>query len=234
MSLINKNKIKTSKRVKTIFYLLDTSGSMNNDGKIGALNQAMRDSINELKSKESLNTAATIKIAVMVFNTYSFWLYDNPIEVSKFPDWKDIEAGGVTDLGDALIKVNEKLNNEEGGFMAEKNSCFTPAFVLISDGQPTDDWENALNIIKNNKWFKHSDKIALAVGDCAQDEECIKVLKSFTESNDGIIRVDIADSLMKMIKFVTMVFSEGGSKTDIINQLNLDYNSQPKDVTDNF
>ena len=232
--MFSKNKIKTSKRVKTIFYLLDASGSMNNDGKIGALNQAMRDSIGELKSKESLNTAATIKIAVMVFSTYSYWLYDKPIEISEFPDWKDIEASGVTDLGDALMKINANLHNDAEGFMAETNSCFTPAFVLISDGQPTDDWESALNIIKKNKWFKHADKIALAVGDCAQDEECIEVLTSFTESRDGIIRVDIADSLMKMIKFVTMVFSEGGSKADIVEQLNIEYDSIPKDVIDNF
>lgn len=234
MSRFIQNKIKTSKRVKTIFYLLDNSGSMNNDGKIGALNQAMRDSIQELKSKSETNTAAIIKIAVLAFCNNSYWIYDAPIDIADFPDWEDIKAGGVTDLGDAMIRLNAKLTNEKGGFLYEKTSSFSPSFILISDGQPTDDWESALKNLKNNKWFNYGEKIALAVGDSAQDEECLKVLSSFTGQDDAVIKIDNSEALIKMIKFVTMVLSEGGNKDNIIEVINYDSDNLPEDAKNNF
>lgn len=233
MSKFIENKIKTSKRVKTIFCLLDSSGSMNNDGKIGALNQAMRDSIQELRAKSDTNTSAIIKLAVLVFSSNSYWIYDMPIDVMDFPDWVDIKAGGVTDLGDALIRLNAKLTKDKGGFMDEKTSSFSPAFILISDGQPTDDWATPMRVLKSNKWFSYGDKIALAVGDCAQDEESLRVLETFTGGKDSIIRVDDSETLVKMIRFVTMVLSEGG-KNDVIDGLNYDQNNIPVDALDNF
>lgn len=233
MSKFIENKIKISKRVKTIFCLLDCSGSMNNDGKIGALNQAMRDSIQELKAKSNTNTSAIIKLAVIVFSSNSYWLYDMPIDAVDFPDWEDLKAGGVTDLGDALIRLNAKLTKEKGGFMHEKAASFAPAFILISDGQPTDDWDTPMTALKNNKWFSYGDKIALAVGDCAQDEESLKVMESFTGNSDAIVRVDDSETMIRMIRFVTMVLSEGG-QNDVIEGLNYEQDDIPIDAIDNF
>ena len=67
----------------------------------------------------------------------------------------------------------------------------------MSDGEPTDDYESALNKIKsNNKWFKTATKIAIAVGDDAN----IQVLQKIAGNNEAVIKVDDLESLKKTNK----------------------------------
>lgn len=52
-----------------IFYVLDTSGSMADEGKIGMLNRAMEETLDALQDVAKHNGDANLKIAVMEFNT---------------------------------------------------------------------------------------------------------------------------------------------------------------------
>ena len=80
----------------------------------------------------------------------------------------------------------------------------------MSDGEPTDDYESALNKIKsNNKWFKTATKIAIAVGDDAN----IQVLQKIAGNNEAVIKVDDLESLKKLIRVVSVTASTIGSKS---------------------
>ena len=80
----------------------------------------------------------------------------------------------------------------------------------MSDGEPTDDYESALNKIKsNNKWFQVATKIAIAVGDDAN----IQVLQKIAGNKEAVIKVDDLETLKKLIRVVSVTATMIGSKS---------------------
>jgi uncharacterized protein YegL len=124
-----------------------------------------------------------------------------------------MDAGGVTDFGTACRELNEKLSTKGGGFMQEATGSFAPAFFLMSDGGPTDDWESGLNSLKQNNWFKAGVKVAIAIGDDADKE----VLKAFTGTMEAVLETHSAAMLKKMIKFVSVRASQMASKSSNVS-----------------
>jgi uncharacterized protein YegL len=83
----------------------------------------------------------------------------------------------------------------------------------MSDGEPTDDWQGGLNILKQNNWFKAAVKVAVAIGDDANKE----VLKAFTGTMEAVLETHSAAMLKKMIKFVSVRASQVASKSSNVS-----------------
>jgi uncharacterized protein YegL len=194
------------RRTMVLFFLIDTSGSMAGR-KIGSVNTAISEIIPELKQISAENADAQIKIAVLTFSSGTHWLYDKPLEAENF-HWNDIKAGGLTDLGDACQKLNEKLSRTNG-YMNEVTGSFAPVFLLLTDGEPTDDYGKGLAALKQNNWFKAGIKIAIAIGDDANTE----TLKEFTGNIESVLTSHDPDTLRKMIRFASITASQIGSKS---------------------
>ncbi|MCL1921423.1 MAG: VWA domain-containing protein [Kiritimatiellaeota bacterium] len=193
------------RKTMVLFFVVDTSGSMEGS-KIGAVNSAIEEVIPELKNLSDANADAQIKIAVLEFSSGARWLTPNgPVEAENYV-WRDIDASGVTDLGDACLKLNEKLSTK--GFMQEATGSFAPAIFLMSDGAPTDDYKTGLDKLKQNAWFKKAIKVSVAIGDDADSG----VLSEFTGSSESVVTVHNVATLKKMIKFVSVRASEVSSK----------------------
>ena len=79
----------------------------------------------------------------------------------------------------------------------------------MSDGEPTDDYLSGLNKLKNNNWYKHAIKVALAVGDDANKD----VLKDFTGNIEAVITVHTPEALRKWIRAVSITSSQIGSQS---------------------
>ena len=198
--------VEIPRRVMTLFFLVDTSGSMFGS-KIGAVNTAIEEVIPEIKKISDENADAEIKIAALEFSSGARWLTPNgPIEADQFR-WNDLTAEGVTDLGEACKTLNEKLSTK--AFMKEATGSFAPAIFLLSDGEPTDDWKKYLAELKQNNWFKASVKVAIAIGDDANQD----VLKEFTGTIEAVLTSHNAATLRKMIKFVSVTASQVASKS---------------------
>ena len=116
----------------------------------------------------------------------------------------------MTALGDACIKLNEKLSRKQ--FMAEAVGSFAPALFLLSDGEPTDNWERGLAKLKENKWYQKAIKAAVAIGNDAD----INVLEAFTGNIESLLTVHTPAALAKMITFITVTASEIGSKSSSV------------------
>ena len=148
-----------------VFYVLDTSGSMEDDGKIGALNEAMRETVDVLQNIAKGKADAEIQIAVLQFSSGAQWVTEKPKYVEDFY-WDDLKAGGLTDIGDALSELYNKMSRHE--FLQSNTGYMIPIIIFMSDGYPTDNWEKALQKITDketgNKWFRYSTKIAFALG----------------------------------------------------------------------
>ena len=86
---------------------------------------------------------------------------------------------------------------------------YAPAIILLSDGGPTDDFQGGLKVLKENSWFKNAIKVAIAIGDDADED----VLKDFTGSSEAVIKVHNIDALKTMIRVIAVTSSQIGSKS---------------------
>jgi len=191
------------KREMVLFFLIDTSGSMQGT-KIGAVNTAIREALPELRSAGGSDAA--IKIAALTFSNDCKWVYQEPIPAEDF-QWNPVEAFGVTVMGEAFKELASKMSKKS--FLKSPSASVAPAIFLMSDGFPTDEWQEGLNILKNNRWFKYAIKVAIAIGDEAEKS----VLTEFTGTSEAVITTHTPEALKKMIRFVSVTSSKIGSQS---------------------
>jgi uncharacterized protein YegL len=198
------------RKTMVLFFVVDTSGSMAGS-KMGSVNEAIHDVLPEMKEISANNADAQIKIAALQFSSGSQWLYDKPMDAENFR-WNDLQAGGVTDLGEACKQLNQKLTRKEGGFMNElagSATFFPPVIILLSDGDPTDNWNKELDNLKGNNWFKNSLKIAIAIGSDANQD----VLKEFTGHSELVLTAHDPETLKRIIRVASKTASQIGSRS---------------------
>ena len=204
MSLLD-DAVSVPRRTMTLFFLIDTSGSMSGN-KIGAVNDAIVNVLPMLEDISSSNPDAEIKVAAMEFSNGTKWLYNEPKSVEDFK-WIDVQAGGLTSLGEACLELNSKLSRS--GYMKSASGSYAPAIILLSDGGPTDNFDGGLQTIQGNNWFKNAIRIAIAIG----VEPDWDVLARFTGNSEAVIKVQNIDALKQIIRIVAVTSSQIGSKS---------------------
>ncbi|MEU5692306.1 hypothetical protein [Actinosynnema sp. NPDC020468] len=157
-----------SHRPLRFFWMLDVSGSMAGE-KIGSLNHAIRESLDPMKASARENPHAAVEIRAMTFGSGFRWMTPKPITLEDF-SWTDVPVSGITDMGSALKAMAAELSV---GNMPERG--LPPVIVLVSDGQPTDDFDSGLRALLNEPWGKRAVRIAIAIGDDAD----LEVLRKF-------------------------------------------------------
>lgn len=150
-------------------WIADCSGSMAHDGKIQALNTVIRDVLPAMQTVADDNHNAEVLVRAIRFSTGAQWHVAQPTPLANFT-WTDLPAAGVTDLGKALSLVAGQLQ-----IPPMEDRALPPVLVLISDGQPTDDYKSALNHLLGLPWGKRAVRIAIAIGDDAD----LDVLQQF-------------------------------------------------------
>lgn len=207
MSLLD-DAVSVPRRTMTLFFLIDTSGSMSGN-KIGAVNDAIVNVLPMLEDISSSNPDAEIKVAALEFSNGTKWLYNEPKSVEDFK-WIDVQAGGLTSLGEACLELNSKLSRS--GYMKSASGSYAPAIILLSDGGPTDNFDGGLQTLQGNNWFKNAIRIAIAIGDDAD----LDVLARFTGNSEAVIKVQNIDALKQIIRVVAVTSSQIGSKSSSV------------------
>jgi uncharacterized protein YegL len=153
-----------ARRPLHFFLLADCSGSMAANGKMTALNTAVREVLPHLSETAYGNPHAEVGVRAIGFATGARW----HVETATHPDelvWRDLEAGGYTDLGAGIDLLATSLTVPP---MEER--ALPPAVVLVSDGMPTDDFEGALERLMALPWGARAVRMAVAIGqDAAYD-----------------------------------------------------------------
>ncbi len=190
------------RKVMTLFYLVDTSGSMGGS-RIGTVNAAMEECIPLLREVAAANDDAEIKVAILQFSSGCSWItpVSGPVGLDDII-WNDLQAGGMTEFGGALLELDKKLSRNE--YLNSQTGAYAPVILLLSDGGPTDNWEVGLNKIKENNWFKHAIKIAIDI-ESGSDRS---VLAQFTGNPEAILDAKDTATLKKMIHKVSVRASE--------------------------
>ena len=215
--------VEVSRRTMTLFFLVDTSGSMEGS-KIGTLNSAIEEVIPEIRKISGENADAAIKIAALEFSSGARWITPAPMDANDFC-WNYLDADGLTDFGEMCKMLSEKLSRK--AFMSDVAGSFAPAIFLLSDGEPTDDYQHELKNLKENNWFKKAIKVAVAIGDDANKD----VLAEFTGNKEAVITVHTPEALTKMIRFVSVTASQIGSKSSGVGKGGVDEATNKQDDT---
>ena len=183
-----------------VFYVLDTSGSMEGT-RISALNHAMEECTEALATLAKSNGDAKLKIAVMEFNTEAHWVTSNGPEDMEDFEWEYLKCGGLTAIGDALTELNKKLSRHE--YLKSMTGALMPVIIFMTDGYATDEYGEALEEIRQNKWFKKGTKIGFAIGDDAD----LKMISEIVGNSEAVIRTTDLELFKRLMKFVTVTAS---------------------------
>ena len=194
------------RKLLPVFCVLDIPMSMDEE-QITRVNTIMLEMVDLLREKANKLYSSELRIAVLQSYGTSQWLTDGLISPEDF-SWQGLKASGASNFGNTLNELNNKLSREQ--FLVSEVGFKAPVIIFMSDGEPTDDYESALNKIKsNNKWFQVATKIAIAVGDDAN----IQVLQKIAGNKEAVIKVDDLETLKKLIRVVSVTATMIGSKS---------------------
>ena len=104
------------------------------------------------------NPNAQVYVRAIKFSSGAEWHIENSVAVESF-EWGDLKVEGVTDLGAAFKLLKGALKVSK---MSER--ALPPVIVLVSDGQPTDDYKTALAELMEEPWAVKAVKIAIGIG----------------------------------------------------------------------
>lgn len=205
--MANENELEVMpRRVMTLFLLVDTSGSMSLHGNIGKVNSAIEEMIPLLQEVSDENADAEIKVAVLSFATSCKWITNGAQSLDSF-FWNDLQAGGVTSMGGAFVELESKLSRKE--FLASSTGAYAPVIIVLSDGQPTDNWKDGLEKLKRNKWYQNATKIAITV-----DNSETEALTGFTGTSEAVLQVNSnRDDLKSLLCRLVVVSSTMQSRS---------------------
>jgi uncharacterized protein YegL len=194
------------KRELHFYWLLDTSGSMYNDGKIQALNQAIREAVPHMKEAAGDDARGRLIVHVMQFNDTARWVSAElaaGVPIQNFEWNADLDADGETYLGSALELLAKEMPKLP-------NNAFRPVIALVTDGQPTDNFRRGLETLTAQPWGRYAWKVAIAIGADADLDVCQQFLGK--QEIRGLLKADNVNDIKKFIRFVSMVAAKMADK----------------------
>jgi uncharacterized protein YegL len=176
-----------------VYLLLDTSGSM-----AGAAIQAVEQGVQQLHNELVRQPQAVEMVHVGVITFASTANQVVPLtSITNFVP-PSLAAGGVTALGAGLRVLGQALEREVTPTSAEKKGDYKPLVFLLTDGEPTDDWEPELIALKSRKDKKVGSIIALGCGDAVNTD----VLRQITDQ--VLLMADVTpDNLQAFFRWVS-------------------------------
>ena len=183
-------------------WIADCSGSMYDKGKIQALNTAIREAIPHMQKVADENPNAQVLVRAIKFSNGAQWSISQATPVEDF-QWADLSAEGVTDMGKALSMVADQLK-----IPPMTDRALPPVLVLVSDGQPTDDFNRGLKDLMDQPWGKKAVRIAISIGEDADDD----VLQKFIAHPElKPLQANSPEALVKYIKWVSTAVLKSAS-----------------------
>lgn len=176
-----------------VIIAIDRSGSMGSNGKIDALNIALKDFINSLKNEDS--NKAEIHIALFSFggDTATYDISFASIDEVKIPSYS---ASGRTPMGESFSLIKTLIEDN----VQIPSRSYKPTIVLLTDGIPTDDYESPMLSLINNGRSSKAFRMAMAIGDDADHNMLIK----FVSNPKYLVTGESARDIRKFFRFVSM------------------------------
>ena len=184
-----------------VYLLLDTSGSMTGEP-IEAVKNGVQMMMHSLR--QNPQAIETAYVSIITFDNEAKQIV--PLTDLASFQMVDIKAQATTALGAALGLLADRMETEIIKTTTEQKGDWKPLTFIMTDGVPTDDWQQGFNKLKAvNKGLI----VACAAGSGADDS----ILKQIT---DSVVRLDSADSdsISKFFQWVTASISTTSTKVE--------------------
>jgi uncharacterized protein YegL len=199
---------KSELRPLPVILLLDTSGSMFGY-KIDALNQAVSQMISGFVAHES--TKAEIQVAVITFGEVAL-LHQELAPAHQLTDFSTLHATGLTPLGGALRIAKEMIESKD----KISSRSYRPTVVLVSDGQPNDEFETLMHEFIHEGRTAKCDRWAMAIGEGADKQMLARFI------NDPQKKVWEASDAREIVNFFRLLTMSTTSRSKSADPNKLD------------
>lgn len=162
-----------------VYLLLDVSYSM-----IGEALEAVKVGVQTLVTalRQDPHALETVYLSVITFGGEAKQLV--PLTELPLFNAPQLEANGATPLGEAMRKTADCIQAEVKQTTSSSKGDWKPMIFIMTDGLPTDDWEQQLERFKS---IKAGTVVACAAGGGAD----VEVLKRLTPN---VVTLDTADA----------------------------------------
>lgn len=183
-----------------VYFLLDTSGSMNGEP-IQALNNALSGMINTLRS--DAQSADTLWISIITFDRE----VNEIVPLTELPSFQLPEIvcpqSGPTNTGKALEMLYEKVQMEVRKGTPTQKGDWKPLLFIFTDGKPSD-LQLYEEMIPKIKSIQFGAIVGCAAGYLADNSKLLAL-------TDNVVHLDTADSttLKHFFKWVSETIEQG-------------------------
>jgi uncharacterized protein YegL len=186
-----------------VIVLADTSGSMSVDGKIEALNKALKDMVSTFASESRLR--AELQVAVITFGG-SADIHLPLTAAHKIEQIEDLPATGDTPMGAAFALAAKMIEDKE----QIPSRAYKPVVILVSDGQPTDNFASGLEQLMNGERSAKATRYAMGIGSDAD----LALLGDFANDIEApVFKAENARDIHRFFKAVTMSITARSQST---------------------
>jgi uncharacterized protein YegL len=120
-----------------VILLLDTSGSM-----IGEAMNALNQGVNLFKENIQADTKASLSVEVALITFGPVKLVQDFVTIDQFTP-PTLVADGVTPMGEAIEYALDLLTTRKAVYQENGIQYYRPWIFMITDGAPTDPWQDA-------------------------------------------------------------------------------------------
>ena len=146
-------------------------------GRIDALNEAIRAAVPHIQAVARENPQAGIYVNAIRFGDEARWVVERLTPAYEF-GWPGIEASGGTAMGEAIAMVGEALQPP-----LIWGRALPPLLALVTDGLPTDDFRAGMSHLLSKAWGRRAARYAVAIGEEAAGAEAQATLRAFVSKD---------------------------------------------------
>jgi uncharacterized protein YegL len=140
--------------------LLDTSSSMNGEP-VTALNQGLQSF--QVDIRQDALAQRRVEIAIVSFGNGGVKTLQDFVTANQF-EAPTLSAAGNTPMGEAINRALDMLRERKGQYKENAIPYYRPWLFMITDGAPTDAWQDAAQRIRDEEGAKQLAFFAVGVG----------------------------------------------------------------------
>ena len=189
----------TQARRLPVYFLVDTSGSMSGDP-INQVTSQLNVVIDGLRTNpQALETA---HICLITFGANA--QVDVPLtSLENFNLPAHLDAAGSTSLGEALRLLCRTRAADLNRKSATSSGDWRPMVFLLSDGEPTDDFDAGLAEFKRQRWGV---RIACAVNNASEDNlrrflDNVGAARGTPDETGNLVHISTSDTMQMQAFF---------------------------------
>jgi uncharacterized protein YegL len=189
-----KDFVSAQARPLPVLLMADISGSMNTNGKIEALNDAVQEMLESFCGED--DSRAEIHISVVTFGKDGAKIHQ-PLAPATKIQWTRLMAAGGTPMGAAFDAATGMIEDR----VQFPSRAYRPTIILVSDGQPTDEWQAPLKRLLGSERASKAARFAMGIGDDA-DEAMLSAFLATPEAR--VFRAHESRQIKQFFRWVTM------------------------------